>query len=137
MTIPPRCAPFREWQTRQGPHLLRSPEGDETWVNWSQEWWAWPIMKPPEATHALGWRYIGLPMTAAEATAMVRARDGLAARLITTQQENTALRARLQHASTALDNIAALTTTQAPPAALHDAVSVALASARADLERGA
>ena len=91
----PRCAPFKEWQTRQGPHLLRSPTGEEVWVNWSQEWWSMPLVTTPEAAYAMGWRYIGLPMSAAEATAMVRARDKIAAQLQAALRENGILRARL------------------------------------------
>jgi hypothetical protein len=137
----PRCAPFREWQTEQT-HLLRAPDGSEVFVNWGgipnpKSWWGPPINASGEEAHAAGWKYIGMTLKPAQATALIRARDGLAARLTTTLQENTTLRARLQRVNTALDNLAALTTTQAPPAALHDAVSVALASARAELERGA
>ena len=56
-----------------------TPDGRELLVNWSQEWWSTPLVTTPEQAYALGWRYIGLPLPAAQATALVRARDAIAA----------------------------------------------------------
>ena len=95
MTAPPRCAPFKESQTLQGPHLLRTPDGRELLVNWSQEWWSTPLVTTPENAYAQGWRYIGLPLTAAQATALVRARDAISARLQEALKANGVLRARV------------------------------------------
>lgn len=92
------CAPFTEWRTRQGPHLLGAPDGAEVFVHWSNEvggWWADPVRLRSEPAYAAGWRYIGLPIPAAEATAMIRARDKIAAQLQSALKANAALRAEI------------------------------------------
>lgn len=68
------------------------------------------------------------------AAEMLAAERAKAAALSALRVENTALRARLVRVSNALNDIASLVTTQAKAPALNDAVSVALAIARTEVE---